>query len=192
MQQVRIFVVIGLLGLGSMLGVTFLSSTYAQDASVKTSPAENQNAPSIPASLSGWIRDHLQRYLDSNGADGHMWDSSSIGGPGPVPTLLLTTTSRRSGQRQILPLIYGEFDGKYVVVASKGGAPKHPGWYRNLVTQPEVSVQVIAEQFQAKARTAIGGERAALWEKMAAIYPPYNDYQARTKREIPVVVLERE
>jgi proline iminopeptidase len=192
MQQIRTYVIIGLRGVGSILGTTFLPSIYVQGDAAETSQAENKNTPSIPASLSGWIRDHLQHYLDSDGADGHMWDSSSIGGPGPVPTLLLTTTSRRSGQRQILPLIYGEFDGKYVVIASKGGAPKHPGWYRNLVAQPEVGVQVIAERFQAKARTATGEERTVLWKKMAVIYPPYNDYQARTEREIPVVVLERE
>jgi proline iminopeptidase len=90
-----------------------------------------------------------------------------------------------------MPLIYGEADGKYVVVASKGGAPQHPGWYLNLDAKPEVEVQVLANRFRAKARTAAGAERARLWEKMAAIYPPYNDYQKKTEREIPVVVLEK-
>jgi proline iminopeptidase len=90
-----------------------------------------------------------------------------------------------------MPLIYGKADKGYVVVASKGGAPQHPGWYLNLVAHPEVEVQVIAERFRAKARTATGEERAELWKKMALIYPPYNAYQAKTDREIPVVVLER-
>ena len=119
-----------------------------------------------------------------------MWDSTPVGGPGPIPTLLLTTTGRRSGKPIVMPLIYGEADGNYVVVASKGGAPQHPGWYLNLAAQPQVEVQVIDKRFRAKARTSTGTERARLWEKMATIYPPYNDYQKKTEREIPVVVLE--
>lgn len=145
----------------------------------------------IPANLPKWIGDHLRRYVESNGADGHMWDSAPVGGPGPIPTLILTTTGRRSGQSISMPLIYGEANGQYVVVASKGGAPTHPGWYLNLVTHPTVEVQVRADRFRATARTATGEERARLWQTMAAIYPPYNAYQAKTQREIPVVVLER-
>ncbi len=144
----------------------------------------------IPDNLLEWIADHRRRYTESHGADGHMWDSAPVGGPGLVPTLLLTTTGRRSGKSIVMPLIYGESDGSYVVVASKGGAPKHPGWYFNLAAQPEVEVQVAAKHFQAKARTATGDERVALWKKMQAIYPPYDEYQAKTDREIPVVVLE--
>jgi deazaflavin-dependent oxidoreductase (nitroreductase family) len=145
----------------------------------------------VPANLPQWIGDHLRRYVESDGADGHLWDTTAVGGPGPVPTLLLTTSGRRSGQPITMPLIYGEADGTYVVVASKGGAPTHPGWYLNLVAQPAVEVQVLADRFRAKARTATGEERARLWQTMAAIYPPYNVYQAKTQREIPVVVLER-
>ena len=144
----------------------------------------------IPDNVLEWIADHRRRYIESDGADGHMWDSAPVGGPGLIPTLLLTTTGRRSGKSIVMPLIYGESDGRYVVVASKGGAPKHPGWYFNLAAQPEVEVQVAAKHFQAKARTATGDERAALWKKMQAIYPPYDEYQAKTDREIPVVVLE--
>ena len=140
--------------------------------------------------LPKWIADHLQRYLDTDGADGHLWDSAPVGGPGPIPTLLLTTTGRRSGKPIVMPLIYGEAGGNYVVVASKGGAPKHPGWYLNLAAHPDVEVQILARRFRATARTASGAERAELWKQMAAIYPPYNDYQAKTDREIPVVVLE--
>ena len=144
----------------------------------------------IPANLQKLIDDHLRRYVESDGKDGHMWDSTPVGGPGPIPTLLLTTTGRRSGKPIVMPLIYGEADGNYVVVASKGGAPQHPGWYLNLAAQPQVEVQVLAKRFRAKARTSTGTERARLWEKMATIYPPYNDYQKKTEREIPVVVLE--
>jgi deazaflavin-dependent oxidoreductase (nitroreductase family) len=145
---------------------------------------------SIPDYLPDWIRDHVRRYLESDGADGHMWDSSIAGGLGPIPTLLLTTTGRRSGRPLTLPLIYQETESGYAIVASKGGAPSHPAWYLNLTAHPEVEVQVVARRFAAKARTATGAERSALWDRMAAIYPPYTDYQARTEREIPVVVLE--
>lgn len=144
----------------------------------------------IPSNLQKLIDDHLRRYVESDGKDGHMWDSTPVGGPGPIPTLLLTTIGRRSGKPIVMPLIYGEADGNYVVVASKGGAPQHPGWYLNLAAQPQVEVQVLAKRFRAKARTSTGTERARLWEKMATIYPPYNDYQKKTEREIPVVVLE--
>lgn len=140
--------------------------------------------------LPKWIADHLQRYLETDGADGHMWDSAPVGGPGPIPTLLLTTTGRRSGKPIVMPLIYGEAGGKYVVVASKGGAPTHPGWYLNLAAHRAVEVQILAKRFRATARTASGAERAELWQQMAALYPPYDDYQAKTDREIPVVVLE--
>jgi deazaflavin-dependent oxidoreductase (nitroreductase family) len=108
-----------------------------------------------------------------------------------VTTLLLTTTGRRSGQSRTTPLIYGRDGERYVVVASRGGAPTHPAWYDNLVAQPAVQVQVMADRFTARARTATPAERPALWKTMAAIWPPYDDYQARTTREIPVVVLER-
>ena len=101
----------------------------------------------VPASLQKLISDHLRRYVESNGADGHMWDSAPVGGPGPIPTLLLTTTGRRSGKQIVMPLIYGEAGGNYVVVASKGGAPQHPGWYLNLAAKPEVEVQVLAQPF---------------------------------------------
>lgn len=144
----------------------------------------------LPESLPAWIRDHVRRYLASDGADGHLWDASLAGGTGMIPTLLLTTVGRRSGRRLTLPLIYGETDGGYVIVASKGGAPAHPAWYLNLTAQPEVGVQVRERRFRARARTAGGAERAALWEQMVGIYAPYTAYQERTRREIPVVVLE--
>lgn len=143
-------------------------------------------APQLPQ----WITDHLQRYLDTNGTDGHMWDSGPVGGPGLLPTLLLTTNGRRSGKPITMPLIYGEADDSYIIVASKGGAPQHPGWYLNLAANPQVEVQVRDKRFRATARTASGQERSSLWQKMRGIYPPYDEYQAKTEREIPVVVLE--
>lgn len=145
----------------------------------------------IANNLPGWIKDHLQRYLATDGADGHLWDATLGGGTGLCPTLLLTTTGRRSARPLTLPLIYGERDGHYVVVASKGGAPAHPAWYLNLVATPEVGVQVKADRFRARARTASGTERTVLWDMMVGVYHPYEKYQAATTREIPVVVLER-
>ncbi|MCG8590776.1 MAG: nitroreductase family deazaflavin-dependent oxidoreductase [Proteobacteria bacterium] len=146
--------------------------------------------PDLPSNLPDWIREHVRRYLESDGADGHLWDSSFAGGPGVVPTLLLTTTGRKSGKPKLLPLIYGKTDGGYAIVASKGGAPEHPAWYLNLTAQPEVAVQVEAKRFRARARTLAGAERRAVWDQMVEIYAPYTEYQQRTEREIPVVVLE--
>jgi deazaflavin-dependent oxidoreductase (nitroreductase family) len=141
--------------------------------------------------LADWIKDHLSRYIATNGEDGYLWDASLGGGKGMVPTLLLTTVGRKSGRDLTLPLIFGQSGSDYVVVASKGGAPAHPAWYLNLEAKPEVQVQVKADKFTAHAQTASGAERAALWTKMVAIYGPYADYQKKTDRQIPVVVLKR-
>jgi len=140
---------------------------------------------------SAWIQEHLARYLATDGAEGYLLDASVGGGQGMVPTLLLTTVGRKSGRVLTMPLIFGRSGDDYIVVASKGGAPTHPAWYLNLLTQPEVEVQVKAEKFRARARTAVGEERASLWVKMVAIYGPYTQYQAKTDRQIPVVVLSR-
>jgi deazaflavin-dependent oxidoreductase (nitroreductase family) len=105
--------------------------------------------------------------------------------------LLLTTTGRRSGEERTLPLIYGRSGDAYLIVASNGGSPEPPGWYRNLTEQPEVEVQVLADRFKARARTATADEKPAMWDEMVGHWPPYDDYQQRTEREIPVVVLER-
>lgn len=137
---------------------------------------------------SDWIDEHRQIYL-SDPEKGHMWDSTVVGGPGPVPTLLLTTVGRKSGQKRIMPLIYGKVEEGYVIVASKGGAPNHPDWYVNLQTEPHVEVQVASHKFQARAETVSGDQRRALWQLMLPIWPPYADYQKKTEREIPVVLL---
>jgi deazaflavin-dependent oxidoreductase (nitroreductase family) len=108
-----------------------------------------------------------------------------------VPTLLLTTTGRRSGEQRQLPLIYGEDPSGLVIVASKGGAPAHPAWYLNLVEHPQVIVQVAHDRYRAEARVVGPEERQRLWPKMTAIWPQYDEYQEKTDREIPVVVLSR-
>ncbi len=140
---------------------------------------------------SNWIQEHLNRYLATNGADGYLWDASIGGGKGMVPTLLLTTVGNRSGRVLTMPLIFGESGKDYVVVASKGGAPTHPAWYLNLQAQPKVAVQVKGDKFAARARTATDAERASLWTKMVGIYGPYAQYQTKTDRQIPIVVLTR-
>jgi deazaflavin-dependent oxidoreductase (nitroreductase family) len=94
------------------------------------------------------------------------------------------------GREIHFPLFYGEDGKNYIIVASKGGAPQHPNWYRNLVANPEVEVQVGTRKLRAKARTATGAERDKLWEKALKFWPPYADYAKKTERQIPVVLLE--
>lgn len=149
--------------------------------------AEANKGRELPA----WIANHISRYIATDGADGYLWDATLGGGKGLVPTLLLTTIGRKSGQFLTLPLIFGRSGPNYVVVASKGGAPTHPAWYLNLQANPEVNVQVKAEKFSALAYTAEGAERATLWSKMVEIYGPYTEYQTKTDRQIPVVVLKK-
>jgi deazaflavin-dependent oxidoreductase (nitroreductase family) len=128
--------------------------------------------------------EHVRRYRETGGEVGHIWKRGS-------KILLLTTTGRKTGEPTTTPLIYEDADGAYVIVASKGGAPEHPGWYRNLSKEPQVEVQVLDEVFPARARTATGDERERLWKLAAQQWPAYDDYQRSTGREIPVVVLER-
>jgi len=146
----------------------------------------------LAANLPGWMVDHANRYLASGGTEGHMYKMTQPGRPEiTVPSLLLTTTGRKSGEKLMFPLFYGETgDGGYIIVASKGGAPKHPQWYLNIVANPEVEVQVGTTKLRARARTASGAERAVLWQKALEFWPPYADYQAKTEREIPVVMLD--
>jgi deazaflavin-dependent oxidoreductase (nitroreductase family) len=148
---------------------------------------EAKLAPNLP----GWMVEHAKRYISSGGTEGHM---HKITPPGlaemTVPSLLLTTTGRKSGERFIFPLFYGKDGDSYIVVASKGGAPQHPGWYRNLLANPDVDVQVGTQKLKARARTAAGQERTRLWQEALKFWPPYADYQRKTEREIPVVVLD--
>jgi len=148
---------------------------------------ESNKSPGLPA----WISDHLSRYIATNGEDGYLWDASIGGGKGMIPTLLLTTVGRKSGKSLTMPLIFGQSGPDYVVVASKGGAPVHPAWYLNLQANPQVRVQIRADKFAARARTANPEERAALWPKMVEVYSPYEHYQKKTDRQIPLVILER-
>ncbi|HET6945953.1 MAG TPA: nitroreductase family deazaflavin-dependent oxidoreductase [Gaiellaceae bacterium] len=129
-------------------------------------------------------QEHVKRYRETDGEEGYVWKEGS-------KTLLLTTTGRVTGQETTTPLIFGLDGDNPVIVASQGGAPKHPGWYRNLRKHPEVGVQIKGERFRARARDAEGEERERLWRMMNGEWPHYAEYQERTDRRIPVVVLER-
>jgi deazaflavin-dependent oxidoreductase (nitroreductase family) len=128
--------------------------------------------------------EHVRAYRDSDGERGYHWRGAEI--------LLLTTEGRKSGEQRTLPLIHRTDDGRWVIVASKGGAPDHPYWYKNLVANPDdVTIQDRADVVPVRPRTATGDERERLWGLMAEVWPDYNQYAQRTDREIPVVVLER-
>jgi deazaflavin-dependent oxidoreductase (nitroreductase family) len=128
--------------------------------------------------------EHVRVYRETNGEQGYQWRGTTI--------LLLTTNGRTSGQQRTTPLIHRtDGDDSWVVVASKGGAPDHPDWYKNLDANPEVTIQVKDEQLPVRARTAQGEERQRLWKLMTEVWPPYDEYQEKTERQIPVVVLER-
>ena len=137
-----------------------------------------------------WLQDHVRRYLASDGADGYWADFTAVGGPAKAPNLILTVTGRRSGEPRTFGLIYGEDEGRYVIVGSKGGAPRHPAWYFNILADPDVQVQIKGEKFRARARVATGEERARLWAMMSGRYSGYADVQRKTDRIFPVVVLE--
>ncbi len=137
----------------------------------------------------GWQKDHVALYLKTDGAEGQQVDFNLPGVP-PVDCLLLQTTGRKSHAAQTTPLIYGKDGGGFVIVASKGGAPTHPAWYLNLRNNPALQFQVGNKKYRGTARIARGAERTRLYAMMTGLYPPYRDYQAKTTREIPVVVLE--
>ncbi|NUR26874.1 MAG: nitroreductase family deazaflavin-dependent oxidoreductase [Catenulispora sp.] len=130
-----------------------------------------------------WVARHIKSYTESGGVRGHLFHGA--------PTLLITTTGRRSGLPRRTALIYGRDGDRYLVVASNGGAADHPLWFRNLLAHPRVRVQVGAEEFDAVARVATEDERPRLWETMTEIWPRYTGYQQATSRQIPVVVIGR-
>ncbi|HEX5141137.1 MAG TPA: nitroreductase family deazaflavin-dependent oxidoreductase, partial [Dehalococcoidia bacterium] len=124
----------------------------------------SENAPLRPGTP-GWQQEHVRRYQATDGEDGYIWNNA--------PILLLTTKGRKSGKDYTTPLIFGEDNGRYLIVASRGGAPAHPQWYLNLVANPEVGLQVKGDKFKARARTADDAEKPALWKTMTAIWPAY-------------------
>ena len=128
--------------------------------------------------------EHVERYLETDGEEGYDWRNGTT-------ILILFTKGRRTGEERRHALIYRDYDGKYLVVASKGGAPEPPAWFRNLEANPDVEVQVKGDRFPARARTATPEEKPDMWKRMTEVWPDYDAYQQKTDREIPVVVLER-
>ena len=137
-----------------------------------------------------WKTEHLDMYLGSGGVEGHIVDVSDIGGLNFTTTLLLRYTGRKSGRTIVTPLIYGDFGGEVVIVASKGGADHHPAWYLNLLETPEVDFQIATQAFRATWREAEGDERARVWDFVTGIFPPYTGYQASTDRLLPLIMLK--
>ena len=128
-----------------------------------------------------WVAEHTRRYLASGGTEGHESDG--------VYTLVLATTGRRTGVPRRNCLIYGTSGDDFVVVASKGGSDDDPAWFKNLQADPSVGVQVGTRRFTARARVASADEREPLWAQMAGIFPLYEEYEQKTRREIPIVLL---
>lgn len=129
-------------------------------------------------------QEHVRVYRETGGERGHLWRRGTT-------ILLLTTTGKTSGQPRTLPLIYRTDGDRWILVASNGGADEHPRWFQNLEANPEATIQVLDDEIPARMSVAEGEERERLWKLMAEVWPDYDDYQARTDREIPVVVLER-
>ena len=127
--------------------------------------------------------EHVRVYRETDGERGYHWRGTTI--------LLLTTMGRASGESRTTPLIHRTDGDRWVVVASKGGAPANPTWFENLQANPEATIQVRGEKVPVRATTAEGEERVRLWSLMTEVWPAYDEYQARTERDIPAVVLSR-
>jgi len=128
---------------------------------------------------------HVQRYIETDGEEGYEWRYGT-------KILVLFTKGRKSGEERANALIYEPDGADYLIVASKGGAPQPPAWLLNLEADPEaVEVQVKGDRFKANARTATDEEKPRMWKKMTEAWPDYDNYQTKTDRQIPVVVLER-
>jgi deazaflavin-dependent oxidoreductase (nitroreductase family) len=143
-------------------------------------PIEGEYAPSTAQ----WVRDQVELYESSGGTRGTTLRDTGL------PVVILTSLGARSGKVRKTPLMRVEHDGVYAVVASQGGAPTHPCWYRNLLAHPNVELQDGPERSERRARLLEGDERQQWWERAVAAFPPYASYQERTTRVIPVLVLE--
>jgi deazaflavin-dependent oxidoreductase (nitroreductase family) len=136
-----------------------------------------------------WKTAHLDMYLRSKGAEGHIMDLRDIGGHRFTTNCLIRYVGRKSGKTIITPLIYGDMSGAVVICASKGGADHHPAWYLNLVAGKEVCFQIATQAYRATWREPAGAEREKVWEFMQGVFPPYTAYQASTKRQLPLVMM---
>ena len=147
------------------------------------------DAAAIRAARANWITEHLDTYLTSGGTRGHIFDVSAVGGREMTTHCLIRCVGRKSAKVYVKPLIYGNFGGEIVIVASKGGADTHPGWYLNILTSNTIGVQIATQAFEATWREPEGEERHQVWSYMAHLYPPYLTYQKSTSRQIPLVML---
>ena len=129
-----------------------------------------------------WVRDQVEKYEATGGAEGNTLRGK--------PVIILTTRGNKSGNIRKTPLMRVEHDGRYAVVASRGGAPTHPVWYHNVVADPHVQLQDGPEPKQYVAHEAAGDERDTWWDRAVEAWPPYADYQKKTDRQIPVFVLD--
>jgi deazaflavin-dependent oxidoreductase (nitroreductase family) len=147
------------------------------------------DAAAIRAQRADWADEHLADYLTSGGTRGHIMDVSDVGGHALTTHCLIRYRGRKSGRVYVKPLIYGNFRGELVVVASKGGADTHPQWYLNILASETVDVQVATQAFEATWREPEGDERHEVWAFMTHLFPPYLAYQRSTGRHIPVVMM---
>lgn len=143
-------------------------------------PLEGEYVPSPTQ----WVREQVELYESSGGTQGTTLLDTGL------PVIVLTTRGAKSGKIRKTPLMRVEHDGKYAVVASLGGAPKHPVWYHNIKSDPHVELQDGPARQDLTAREVTGDEKAEWWDRAVAAYPPYADYQKKTDRDIPVFVLE--
>jgi deazaflavin-dependent oxidoreductase (nitroreductase family) len=143
----------------------------------------------VPADIAQIVANHVKLYL-THPEEAHMWDSTPVGVPGPVPTLLLTTKGRKTGKERHVPLLYVDNEGSYLVVGSKGGHSQDPVWYLNLQENSECEIRVAKFRTKSRARTLEGEERERAWNKVVAQHPVYIKYQQRTERQIPLILLE--
>ncbi len=147
------------------------------------------DAAAIRAERADWTQKHLAAYLDSGGTKGHIVDLRDVGGRALTTHCLIRYVGRKSGRTYVTPLIYGNVGGEIVIVASKGGADRHPEWYLNILAAETIAVQIATQAFEATWREAEGTERHQVWEYMCGLYPPYISYQQSTSRHIPLVML---
>ena len=146
----------------------------------------NQNTPTpvgSPVDIGLLGEAHVRAYRETNGATGYIWNGA--------PILLLTTKGRSSGQARTIPIIFTAYGDSYVIMGSRGGSPTHPKWYLNILADPHVEIQIKADKFAAVARTAGSPERELIWKEALKTWPRYDEYQSRTTRQIPVVVIDR-
>lgn len=135
-----------------------------------------------PENILGFMQDHIRRYLATDGEDGHLMNG--------FPCLVLTTIGKKSGEKRQAAVIYGKHGNSYVVIGSKGGSDTPPAWFVNLAAAGHGHIQVKADKMNVAMRIAEGDERQALWEMMATIFPDYLEYQKKTTRQLPVIVLD--